>query len=172
MCNIQLFINMVLAHHCNTFFKFDTWVLNNYFIFQISLWQPQKEIYEISTINIGDFFVKFSELLTPNIINYETFYNIFYFYLFVQKWRDILFNQSGHETVFFCVPVPQLTMVVSSVAFFPTYLLTTHKQVVRRQVIKTALILNPKPSTYLLVTSLPTYLHIYETYFLRNWRSR
>jgi hypothetical protein len=39
---------------------------------------------------------------------------------------------SGQETVFCPVPVRQLTMVVSSIAFFPTYLLTTHKQVVNR----------------------------------------
>jgi hypothetical protein len=55
--------------------------------------------------------------------------------------------------------------MVSSVAFFfPTHLLTTHKQVVSRYVVKKPL-LTYKPSTYLLITYFHTYLPIYETYF-------
>ncbi len=47
---------------------------------------------------------------------------------------------SGQETVFHWVSVPQLSMVVSSVAFFfPTSLLTTHLWFISRQVVKSAL---------------------------------
>jgi hypothetical protein len=97
---------MILANHCNTFssLTLGCWLI--ILFFKIHFGSKKKEIYEISAINIGSFFVKFSEILTPNIINYETFYNNFYFYLFLQKWRDIMFNQSGQETVFCCIPVP------------------------------------------------------------------
>jgi hypothetical protein len=44
--------------------------------------------------------------------------------------------------------------------FFTTYLLTTHKRVVGRQVVKLAL------------TYFPTYLPIYGTYLLHNWLPR
>ncbi len=47
---------------------------------------------------------------------------------------------SGQETVLCAVQVPKLTMVVSWVAYFLTYLLTTHKQVVNILAVKTALI--------------------------------
>jgi len=85
---------MILTHHCNTF---SSLTLGCFLIlfFKIHFGSKKKVIYEISAINIGNFFVKFFELLTPNIINYETFYNNFYFYLLLQKWRDIMFNQSG-----------------------------------------------------------------------------
>jgi hypothetical protein len=57
-------------------------------------------------------------------------------------------------------------MMVTSVAFFsPTYLLTTHKQVISSKVVKKPLPMY-KPSTYLLLTYFPTYLPIYETNFL------
>jgi hypothetical protein len=40
---------------------------------------------------------------------------------------------SGHRTIICWVPVPWITMVVTSVAItFSTYLLTTHKQVLSR----------------------------------------
>jgi len=40
---------------------------------------------------------------------------------------------TGQETIVCWVPVPYLTMVITSIAFFfSTYLLTTHKQVVSK----------------------------------------
>jgi hypothetical protein len=73
---------------------------------------------------------------------------------------------SGQETVFCWVPVPELTMVLSSVALFfslPTYQQPTSRLLVGRYY-KQPLPMY-KPSTYLVVTYFPTYLPIHETYF-------
>jgi hypothetical protein len=73
----------------------------------------------------------------------------------------------GHETFFCWVPTIYSVTMVSLVAFISTYLFTTHKQVVGRKVVTKSLSMY-EPYIHLVVVYFPTYLAIYETYFLQN----